>query len=230
MPFPLLTLQPALFRLPHKPPERNPLRPFTRTFDSFASPMRTTTPDASSDEDLLQRVADGDQRAFQQLYDRFAPPLFTLLKQMLEDDSDAQDVLQEGFLYLWDKASSYSPARAKAFNWAVMVFRHKAIDRLRSRGRRARMTDRAALELPELLSQNPARADEHAVVRERTAAVLKAVQSLPKEQRSLIECAFLKGLTHHAISESLGLPLGTVKTNIRRGLLRLRDLLKGGPP
>ena len=56
----------------------------------------------------------------------------------------------------------------------------------------------------------------------------KALKSLPVEQRSLIECAFLKGLTHHSISESLGLPLGTVKTNIRRGLLRLRDILKGG--
>lgn len=181
-----------------------------------------------SDEELMGRVGAGDEKAFRQLYDRFSPPLFALMRQMLDDEKDAEDTLQDGFLYLWDHAQSYDPARAKAFTWAMVIFRHKAIDRIRSRTRRSRMTERAALELPALLADSPARADEQAYARDRRLLLTKALQSLPVEQRSLIECAFLKGLTHHSISESLGLPLGTVKTNIRRGLLRLRDILKGG--
>lgn len=189
---------------------------------------KTAAVPSPSDEELMQRVVAGDEKAFRQLYDRFSPPLFALLRQMLEDEKDAEDTLQDGFLYLWDHAQSYDPARAKAFTWAMVIFRHKAIDRIRARARRSRMTERAALELPALLADSPAQADEQASARDHRALLAKALKSLPVEQRSLIECAFLKGLTHHSISESLGLPLGTVKTNIRRGLLRLRDILKGG--
>jgi RNA polymerase sigma-70 factor, ECF subfamily len=181
-----------------------------------------------SDEELLRRVAARDEKAFRSLYDRFSPPLFALLRQMLDDEKDAEDTLQDGFLYLWDRASAFDPARARAFTWAMVIFRHKAIDRIRARSRRARMTERAAADLPALLNASPSRADEHAAARDRRSLLAKALQSLPPEQRSLIECAFLKGLTHHSIAESLGLPLGTVKTNIRRGLIRLRDVLKGG--
>ncbi|MDH4476019.1 MAG: sigma-70 family RNA polymerase sigma factor [Verrucomicrobiaceae bacterium] len=181
-----------------------------------------------SDEELMQGVAATDERAFQTLYDRFSPPLFALLRQMLDDEKDAEDVLQEGFLYLWDRAKNFDPSRAKAFTWATMIFRHKAIDRIRSQGRRHRMTERAAIELPTLLGSSPAQADDEASAQDHRSLLAKALQTLPSEQRSLIECAFLKGLTHHSISESLGLPLGTVKTNIRRGLIRLRDILQGG--
>lgn len=204
--------------------------PFFRP--SQTSPDLMSLPPAAvlspSDEELMGRVGVGDEKAFRLLYDRFSPPLFALMRQMLDDEKDAEDTLQDGFLYLWDHAESYDSARAKAFTWATVIFRHKAIDRIRSRNRRSRMTERAAIELPTLLADSPARADEQASVRDRRLLLAKALQSLPVEQRSLIECAFLKGLTHHSISESLGLPLGTVKTNIRRGLLRLRDILKGG--
>lgn len=176
----------------------------------------------------MQRVAAADELAFHTLYDRFSPPLFALLRQMLDEEKDAEDVLQEGFLFLWDRAKNFDPSRAKAFTWAMIIFRHKAIDRIRAQGRRHRMTERAAVELPTLLGSSPAQADDEASAHDHRSLLAKALQSLPSEQRSLIECAFLKGLTHHSISESLGLPLGTVKTNIRRGLLRLRDILQGG--
>lgn len=192
----------------------------------MSDPAHTTR--HPSDEELLGRVAKRDEQAFQALYDRFSPPLFSLLRQMLEDEKEAEDALQDGFLYLWDKAPNFDSERSKAFTWAVMIFRHKAIDRIRARNRRSRVTERAAQDLPALLDQSPAGADEEVASREQRSAVRSALQKLPTEQRSLIECAFLKGLTHHAISETLGLPLGTVKTNIRRGLMRLRDALKGG--
>lgn len=181
-----------------------------------------------SEEDLLQRVGRGDSRAFDQLYDALSPRLFGLLRQMLHDEREAEDALQDGFVQIWEKASSYDPARGTAMTWAAMIFRHKAIDRMRVLGRRTRMVDSAALESATLGAQNHAGADDEAEANERAAHVRTALQELPKEQRQLIECAFLKGLTHHVIADSLGIPLGTVKTNIRRGLLRLRDLLKGG--
>ncbi len=180
-----------------------------------------------SEEELLQRAGRGDARAFDQLYDRLAPRLFGLLRQMLYDEKEAEEVLQEGFVQLWERAPSFDPERSKAFTWAVMLFRHKAIDRMRMLGRRNRLVDGAVLEQTTLRSSSPS-ADEAMQDAERGEAVSRALNELPKEQRQLIECAFLKGLTHHVIAESLGMPLGTVKTNIRRGLLRLRDLLKGG--
>ncbi|MHB1080865.1 MAG: RNA polymerase sigma factor [Prosthecobacter sp.] len=181
-----------------------------------------------SEEELLQRAGSGDSRAFDQLYDRMAPRLFGLLRQMLHDEREAEDILQDGFVLLWESASTFDPERSKAFTWAVMLFRNKAIDRMRMLGRRNRLVDSAALEQSTLGASFQAGVEEEVIAHERGLVVGAALNELPKEQRQLIEFAFLKGLTHHVIAESLGIPLGTVKTNIRRGLLRLRDLLKGG--
>ena len=79
-----------------------------------------------SEEDLLQRAGRGDSRAFDQLYDRMAPRLFGLLRQMLHDEREAEDILQDGFVLLWERASTFEAERSKAFTWAVMLFRHKA--------------------------------------------------------------------------------------------------------
>jgi RNA polymerase sigma-70 factor, ECF subfamily len=186
------------------------------------------SPPDLSEEDLLQRTGRGDARAFDQLYDRIAPRLFGLLRQMLHDEREAEDILQDGFVLLWSRASTFDPDRSKAFPWAVMLFRHKAIDRMRMLGRRNRLVDSAILEQTTLSAPAHAGADDEVQTAERGVVVREALNELPKDQRQLIEFAFLKGLTHHVIAESLGIPLGTVKTNIRRGLLRLRDLLKGG--
>lgn len=181
-----------------------------------------------TDESILYRVAAGDEAAFAALYDRFSGRLYAVALRILEDEQDARDALQEGFLYLWEKASNFDSLKSKAFTWSVMIFRHKAIDRLRSRRRRLKLNEIAANDLIELDRFTPDQAD-HAVERADDAeAVRKAMKSLPDDQRKSIEWAFLRGFTHHQLSEFMGLPLGTVKTNIRRGLLRLRDTLKGG--
>lgn len=181
-----------------------------------------------SEEDLLQRAGRGDLRAFDQLYDRMAPRLFGLLRQMLHDEREAEDTLQDGFVLLWERAATFDSDRSKAFTWAMMLFRHKAIDRMRMLGRRNRLVDSATLEQTTLTASAQAGVDDEVHSNERGVVVGEALNELPKDQRQLIEFAFLKGLTHHVIAESLGMPLGTVKSNIRRGLLRLRDLLKGG--
>jgi len=185
-------------------------------------------PHPESDEALLRRVALGDEDAFSKLYDRFSGPLFGLMRQMLDDPHEAEDLLQDGFMSLWDKAANYDESKGKAFSWAVMIFRHKAIDRLRSRGRRARLGEQAAEEPTLWMSTAAPCADDAAEDHDRASLVSKAMLALPDDHRRLIEMAFLKGLTHQEIASSSGQPLGTVKTSIRRGLLRLREFLKRG--
>lgn len=187
-----------------------------------------TETERESDETILARVAGGDEAAFALLYDRFSSPLFGLMRQMLGDEHDAEDVLQDGFVNLWDKAANYDPSKGKAFTWAVMIFRNKAIDRLRARGRRARLNEQAADECDIWSGAAVQSADDAVNDQDRASLVRNALLSLPAEQRKLIELAFLKGLTHPAIAETVGMPLGTVKTSIRRGLLRLREMIKGG--
>jgi RNA polymerase sigma-70 factor (ECF subfamily) len=182
-----------------------------------------------TDEAILQRVATGDEAAFAELYDRFSGPLFALARRVLNDEQEARDALQEGFLYLWDRARDYDSSKSKAFTWAVIIFRHKAIDRLRSVRRRARLVEDATVELlPTLDGAGAERADRAADRAERAGIVRRALEALPEAQRRCIEWAFLKGMTHYQLAEKFDEPLGTVKTNIRRGLLRLRDILKGG--
>lgn len=189
------------------------------------APKPQMTPPEISEEEMLQRAGRGDSRAFEQLYDQLAPRLYGLLRQMLHDEKEVEEVLQDGFAQMWERASSYDAARSKALTWATMIVRNKAIDRMRALGRRNRLVDSATLEQATLSSQST---DDESQAGERSGMVRQALSELPKDQRQLIECAFLKGLTHHVISDSLGVPLDAVKTNVRRGLLRLRELLKGG--
>jgi RNA polymerase sigma-70 factor (ECF subfamily) len=181
-----------------------------------------------TDEAILQRIARGDEAALADLYDRFAPSLFAIARRILGDEQEARDALQDGFLYIWDKAADYDPSRSKAFSWSVMIFRNKAIDRLRASRRRMRLNEMAAENLLDLESPRTERADLSVERAESAEAVRRAMRSLPEEQRKCIEWAFLRGLTHLQLAELLGAPLGTVKTNIRRGLMRLRDILQGG--
>lgn len=176
----------------------------------------------------MQKVADGDERAFAELYDRFSAPLFSLMRQMLDDVQEAEDLLQDGFVNLWDKAANYDPGKGRAFSWAMMIFRHKAIDRIRARGRQTRLIEQAANEPTRWSGSAGPRSDDAADDQDRASLARNALTALPSEQRRLIELAFLKGLTHQGIAEALGMPLGTVKTGIRRGLLRLREALKRG--
>jgi RNA polymerase sigma-70 factor, ECF subfamily len=179
-----------------------------------------------SDEALLQRAGSGEVRAFEDLYERFSPRLFGLVQKMLGDGAEAEEVLQECFVYLWDHARNYDPARSKAFTWATMIFRNRAIDRLRARGRRSRLAEAVQQEAEQQSWYETAdHAGEQLQRAEAGSLVRRALGLLPVEQRRLIEQAFFTGHTHQAISEALGLPLGTVKTNIRRGLARLREML-----
>ena len=177
-----------------------------------------------SQAQLLLRIAAQDAQALAEFYDLTAKPLFSLAVRILGDVSEVEEVIQDVFVQIWKNAPSFDPLLAPAFHWALSITRHRSIDRLRSRQRRARLIENletdAAANAPA-----SAGADQDALAAEDTAAVRATLGTLPAEQRRVIEMAFFGGLTHQDIAKALNEPLGTVKARIRRGLLKLRDSL-----
>lgn len=174
----------------------------------------------------MQRLIGGDDAAFASFYRRFAPGLFSMVYQILQDQKESEDVLQEAFLQMWKKASSYDAARSGLFTWAVMISRNKAIDRLRARQRRSRASDAAAAEAAVLSTEMAPHADAALGRSEERDRVRAALAKLPGAQKEAIDLAFFGGMTQLEISDKLGAPLGTVKARIRRGLLALREFLE----
>ncbi|CAN5471935.1 sigma-70 family RNA polymerase sigma factor [soil metagenome] len=180
------------------------------------------------DAELVRRMSEGDESAFATFYDRFAPGLFSMIYAILRDQKESEDVLQEAFVQMWKRTASYDSARSSLFTWAVMISRHKAIDRLRSRQRQTRLSEAVATEIQVTLATAPAERADNALARsDERDRVRAALAQLGDAQREAIDLAFFGGLTQAQISERLGAPLGTIKARIRRGLLALRDVLGG---
>jgi RNA polymerase sigma-70 factor, ECF subfamily len=178
------------------------------------------------DAQLMQQIARGDKHAFSQLYDRFVGPLYGTALRILRDPAEAEDVVHDAFLTVWEKAATFDLARGSAFSWAVTLVRNRAIDRLRRRRRRAELlAESAPADLGYSEDSPAAIGGETVIAGEDAHAVRAAVAQLPLEQQRALELAFFGGLTQEQIAEKLSQPLGTVKARIRRGLLKLRDLL-----
>jgi len=174
---------------------------------------------------LLRQVAQGDRRSFEELYDRLSGLLFSTAYRVLNNQEAAEDVLQDVFVQIWEKAPLYDPARGKPRTWAVLLTRNKAIDRLRSTQRRNRLQDDIQREA-ETFEQFDGRSSFDAIAsEEKGQAVRDAIRNLSPEQREVIELAFFSSLTQAEIAERLKTPLGTIKARIRRGMLKLRDTL-----
>lgn len=174
---------------------------------------------------LLAESAAGRHEALAALYQRRGPALFALLSRMLGSAHEAEELLQDAFVHIWKRASTYDPAKAAPWTWMVMLTRGLAIDRIRARSRRqlhltAYEQEVASLEVEHLQPGSPA-AD-----REVADRIAKALRHLSDPQREAIELAFFRGWSHDEISRASGQPLGTVKSHIRRGMLALRQLLK----
>lgn len=182
--------------------------------------------DARAEEfELLRRIAQRERAAFEDLYSRYANILYASALKFVKEDADAQDVVQDVFIQIWDKAKLYDPAKGKPLTWALTLTRNRAIDRIRAIQRRTRLRDEFEQETF---------VDESAGVREALSGVdasekgqilRAAVGQLTMQQRKVIDLAYFGGLTQTEIAEKLGEPLGTVKARARRGLLKLKELL-----
>ena len=196
--------------------------------------MNQETPRQVEDRRLLADVARGDMPAFGLLYDRLSGPLYTLCLRMIGDPEESEDVLQEAFVSLWRRAADYDAGRGSVFGWTVLITRGKAIDHLRSRGRRLRVVvsapeagdDGTPARVLENGAQSAPDAADEAEAHDQAGRVRRVLGQLPSEQCQAIEMAFFGDLSHHEISARLGQPLGTIKARIRRGLLKLREGLQ----
>lgn len=144
--------------------------------------------------------------------------------RILRSRAEAEDVLQEVFLQVWQQAHAFDAARGRPFTWLVTLARSRAIDRLRSLESRDRVAKRSATEFPE---DNFGDAVSDAIRSEQRETVRRALAEIPEEQRRTLTLAYLDGMTQTEIATQLGQPLGTVKTRTRSGLLKLNELLRG---
>ncbi len=176
-----------------------------------------TIPLVTSDGELIQRAADGDRSAFEDLYRRYARPVFGFALRRLGDRGRAEDAVQETFASVWRSAASYKPERGPGAPWLYAVARNAIVDRARAR------TDTPA-EVPDTATEGPG-PPELAEQSWTAWRVHRALEELPEREHEVIALAYWSGLSQSEVAEYLGIPLGTVKTRTRAALARLADLL-----
>jgi RNA polymerase sigma-70 factor (ECF subfamily) len=192
-----------------------------RAAKTGASSPPPHAPDAI-DARLLRAIAAGDESSIAELHDRYAAILLGLLMRILHSRPEAEDVLQEVFLQVWQQASNFDPARGRPFTWLVTLTRSRALDRLRHLESRDRVRREAANEP----SARAGEALDNAMRVEQSEFVQQALERIPEAQRRALILAYFEDLTQSQIAARLGEPLGTIKTRIRAGLMKLHELLR----
>ena len=171
----------------------------------------------------LARVAGGDQAALQLISQDTSAKLFGVCVRILNDKSEAEDVLQEVYLTVWRRAATFDPARASPITWLVAIARNRSIDRLRSVAGRSRM---APIESAENVHDPAPAALDLVHAAQQSSRLATCLGELEQRQSSAIRAAFMEGNTYEELAERMRVPLGTMKSWIRRGLLKLRDCLE----
>ena len=177
--------------------------------------------------ELIRRMAGGDRDAFAAFYDAYAPLAFGLIRRILRNAAEAEEVLQEVFWEIWRSAADYDQKRGSPEAWVVMRAKSRGIDRVRSIRRKGEMTAGSPTQALTAMGQEPER--DPGVNIEQRGSVRGALGQLPQNQREVIELAYFDGLTQTEISERLKQPLGTVKTRMRLGMEKLRSLMGRRP-
>jgi RNA polymerase sigma-70 factor (ECF subfamily) len=179
------------------------------------------------DESLAKRVADGDAVALETLYDRYGQPVYSLALRIVRDPQIAEELTQEVFLRLWRYAATYDPARGRFSGWLLGIAHNLALNEVRrwqSRPQKAELSDDEDERAYDPVDES-ADSAEAAWLNIRREAIVGAIKQLPEAQRRAIELAFFGGYTHLEIANMLGDPLGTIKSRIRIGMQRLKQLL-----
>lgn len=172
-------------------------------------------------ESLLLGVAQGDSRAIQSCLDRYSGLVWSIARRMSPNETDAEDAVQEIFIDLWKSAHRFDPQRSSEKTFIVMIARRRLIDRLRRHQRQPDFDSLDHENAPEIGGDAHTRMERDAEAR----LAAEALDQLRPEQRQLVELSVLKGIPHGEIAKTTGIPLGTVKSHIRRGLIALRDAL-----
>lgn len=179
---------------------------------------------SSRDEltELMEAVQRGDRQAFAALYDRLAPSAFGLARRVVRDPARAEEVVQEAMIEVWRHATRFDADKGSVRSWVLTLTHRRAVDRVRTEQASRDREDRVASREHERPSDVVSDAVEHHFERQRVG---RALDGLTPLQREAVELAYYSGLTHQEIAEVLDAPLGTIKTRIRDGMIRLRDSL-----
>jgi RNA polymerase sigma-70 factor (ECF subfamily) len=193
----------------------------------MSEPAAPSSP--AADGALIARAAAGDERAIGALYDRYGRVLYAVAFRIVGERADAEEVVIEAFAQAWRDAAKFEAGRSSVAGWLTMIARSRALDLVRARARRKRMTASAAADLPHSAPAmgewrpDPSDALDHD---ERRRQVQRALASLAPPQREAIELAYFEGLSQSEIAARLQEPLGTVKTRVRLGMQKLRECLR----
>jgi RNA polymerase sigma-70 factor (ECF subfamily) len=181
-----------------------------------------------SDEDLMRAVQRKDPDALAALYDRYGGVLKALIMRIIHNETEADDLLQEIYMELWNHAHNYSAGKGKPLGWIVTLARRRSIDRLRKRQSYARAEERLQLETeqqPDAWVHN--NVEDAIDISDMRATLQRIMSCLPAPQRQAIELAFFKGMSQREIAAHTNIPLGTIKTRLELGLKKIADALRG---
>jgi RNA polymerase sigma-70 factor (ECF subfamily) len=178
------------------------------------------------DEALMKAVSRRRHDALAELYDRYGKRLRATIDGVVHEEADADDVLQEIFIQIWDEADRYSPKAGKPLGWMVTIARRRAIDRLRRRQAYSRVRERYQKRVIQQAPNSPRQADEVFMLNDLRRFLRECMRVLPRLQREAVELAFFKGLSHREIAAATHAPLGTVKTRLELGLQKLTHALR----
>lgn len=187
--------------------------PWLRSVESLTPP---------SHEDLIRLVALGDEAAFEELYDAVAPRVFGLVRRVVRDSAQSQEVTQEVFLDIWEQASRFDRDKGKAISWILVIAHRKAVDKVRASQASSDRDLRQGIKEYKESYEDVADTVEGQLEAER---VQQALKSLTAAQQEAISLAYYGGYTHQEVAEFLQVPVGTIKTRIRDGMIRMRDTL-----
>ncbi|MCH8569488.1 MAG: sigma-70 family RNA polymerase sigma factor [Balneolales bacterium] len=191
--------------------------------------LKKLTANTEREAQLISKISKEDEAALSELYQLYQRLLFSLCYSILKNKEDAEEVLQEVFIQVWEKAPYYNRDKGTPYAWLTTMTRNRCIDRIRSKAyKKSQITDHDDNDviLPFIVS------NEHdpfsaTLAQERTSMVQKVLNLIPDEQRDVLTFAYFEGYSQSEISDKTGIPLGTVKSRMRQGLLKLQQLLEG---
>ncbi|MCB0279541.1 MAG: sigma-70 family RNA polymerase sigma factor [Calditrichaeota bacterium] len=175
--------------------------------------------------ELIRQIADKDQQALAELYDLYRTFLFGLIIKIVKKREESEEVLQEVFVQIWEKASTFDYQKGNVYVWLVTLTRNKAIDKIRSKSYRNNNLNSDIDDYSMYLEAESVNGLSYTIHNERSKFVQEALNQIPAEQRELLELAYFEGYSQSDLAEKLNLPLGTVKTRMRSGMKKLQSIV-----
>lgn len=181
----------------------------------------------NNEHELIAQIAKKNKTALATLYDKYSRLIYSLVYKVVQKHEDTEEVMQEVFLQIWEKAQYFDPSKGNVYVWIVTLTRNKAIDRIRSKYYRQTKVNSEIETLSLYLENDETSALDQSLTDERALYVRKALQELPENQKILLQDAYYLGFSQSELAERYELPLGTVKTRMRSGLKKLQTLIDG---